>query len=150
MASDEDYAAFLDKANQDPSGGKASAQSSKKAGTKSVDTEVPKVLEQVEEYYTSDADEPFEPVSLKWKGDKLPSADEFGYLIGKDASSISQEDFDPQSSYKAVIDAVKKASDAGLGYFSVELDGTRSEYFVVGVDKKDNRLVGLKALVVQS
>lgn len=74
MASDEDYASFLEKANQDPSGGKASAQSSKKAGTKSVDTEVPKVLGQVDEYYTSDADEPFEPVSLKWKGEKLPSA----------------------------------------------------------------------------
>lgn len=73
MASDEDYASFLDKANQDPSGGKPSTQSTKKASTKSVDTEVPKVLEQVDEYYTSDADEPFEPVSLKWKGDKLPS-----------------------------------------------------------------------------
>lgn len=78
------------------------------------------------------------------------ATDEFGSLIGKDASSISQNDFDPQYSYKAVIDAVKKASDADLGYFSVELDGTRSEYFVVGVDKKDNRLVGLKVLVVQS
>jgi hypothetical protein len=74
MASDEDYASFLDKANQDPSGGKASTQSTKKASTKSVDTEVPKTLEQVEEYYTSDADEPFEPVSLKWEGDDLPSA----------------------------------------------------------------------------
>lgn len=76
--------------------------------------------------------------------------DEFGSLIGKDASSISQDDFDPQSSYKAVIDAVKKASEGDLGYFSVELGGTRSEYFVVGVDKKGIRLVGLKAVVVQS
>lgn len=74
MASDEDYASFLEKANQDPSGGKPSTQSTKKVSTKSVDTEVPKVLEQVDEYYTSDADEPFEPVSLKWKSDKLPSA----------------------------------------------------------------------------
>lgn len=78
------------------------------------------------------------------------AVDEFGSLIGKDASSISQKDFDPQSSYKKVIDAVKKASDGGLGYFSVDLGGTRSEYFVVGVDKKGNRLVGLKAMVVQS
>jgi hypothetical protein len=74
MASDEDYASFLEKANQDPSGGKASAQSSKKASTRSVDTVVPQALEQVEEYYTSDADEPFEPVSLKWQRDDLPSA----------------------------------------------------------------------------
>lgn len=81
MASDEDYAAFLEKANQDPSDGKASAQSGKKPGTKSVDTEVPKALEQVDEYYTSDADEPFEPVSLKWKGDELPSAGMFVFWI---------------------------------------------------------------------
>lgn len=77
MASDEDYASFLDKANQDPAGDKSSTQSTKKASTKSVDTEVPKALEQVDEYYTSDADEPFEPVSLKWKGDELPSAGMF-------------------------------------------------------------------------
>lgn len=80
MASDEDYASFLEKANQDPSGGKPSTQSSKKANTKSVDTGVPKVLEQVDEYYTSDADEPFEPVSLKWKGDKLPTAGMFVFV----------------------------------------------------------------------
>jgi hypothetical protein len=52
--------------------------------------------------------------------------------------------------YKKVIDAVKKASSGALGYFSIELGGTRSEYFVVGVDKRGNRLVGLKAVVVQS
>lgn len=71
MASDEDYAAFLDKANQD-TGTTASAQS-KSFKTKAVDTEVPHVLQQVEEYYISDADEPFEPVSLKWDGDAIPS-----------------------------------------------------------------------------
>jgi len=74
--SDEDYEAFLDKANQDTSGsGPASTTSApeKKVGTKSVDTEVPKPLEAVEAYYTSDADEPFEPVSLQWKGEGLPS-----------------------------------------------------------------------------
>jgi len=150
MASDEDYASFLDKANQDPSEGRASTQSTKKASTKSVNTEVPKALEEVEVYFTSDADEPFEPVSLKWEGDGVPSADELGSLIGKDASSISQKDFDPQNQYKKVIDAVKKAASADLGYFLVELGGTRSEYYVVGVDKKGNRLVGMKAVAVQS
>lgn len=67
--SDSDYAAFLDKANQDT--GSATAQSSKKVGTKSVNTAVPKALEQVEEYYTSDADEPFEPVALEFDGDNI-------------------------------------------------------------------------------
>lgn len=73
MSSDADYASFLDKANQDT--GNAQAQSSelgkKSYGSKSVDTVVPKALEQVEEYYTSDADEPFEPVALKFEGKNI-------------------------------------------------------------------------------
>jgi phage gp45-like len=45
---------------------------------------------------------------------------------------------------------VKKAASADLGYFLVELGGTRSEYYVVGVDKKGSRVVGMKAVAVQS
>lgn len=71
MASDEDYAAFLDKANQDLGGSKPAPTQS--VGTQSVNTDVPKALQQVEEYYVSDADEPFEPVSLKWDGQGIPS-----------------------------------------------------------------------------
>jgi hypothetical protein len=77
MGSDEDYASFLNKANE-RTGGQASTESkTKKASTKAVDTEVPKVLEEVEEYYVSEADEPFEPVSLKWDGDGVPDAGTF-------------------------------------------------------------------------
>lgn len=74
MSSDADYAAFLDKANQDTGAGDVSAQShpSSSVRTKAVNTEVPQTLQAVEEYYVSDADEPFEPVSLKWDGDALP------------------------------------------------------------------------------
>jgi hypothetical protein len=49
-----------------------------------------------------------------------------------------------------VIDAVKGEVDGDLGFFQVELDRTRSEYVVVGVDAKKGRLVGLKALAVES
>jgi hypothetical protein len=70
MSSDADYASFLDKANQDTGGAQQQSSSSAKKsyGTKSVDTAVPKALEQVEEYYVSDADEPFEPVALAYDG----------------------------------------------------------------------------------
>jgi hypothetical protein len=73
MSSDADYAAFLDKANQDTGAGDVSAKASSSARTKAVNTDVPHALQAVEEYYVSDADEPFEPVSLKWDGDGLPS-----------------------------------------------------------------------------
>jgi hypothetical protein len=72
MSSDADYASFLDKANQDTGAAQQQSTSNKKSyGTKSVDTAVPQALEQVEEYYVSDADEPFEPVALKYDGSSI-------------------------------------------------------------------------------
>lgn len=70
--SDDAYSSFLDKASQDTGASKAST-TSKSASTKSVDTEVPATLQSIEQYYTSEADEPFEPVSLKWGGKNMPS-----------------------------------------------------------------------------
>jgi hypothetical protein len=148
MGSDEDYAAFLDKANQDTSGPLAQS-TPKKAGTTSVNTSVPSSLEQVEAYYTSDADEPFEPVSLKWEGDGVLSAEDFSDLIDKKAESISEEDFDPQGQYGEVVKAVKSAGRKDVGFFRVELGGTRTEYWVVSADGK-GKLVGLKAIAVLS
>jgi hypothetical protein len=78
------------------------------------------------------------------------AADEMGELVGKEAKKIGQKDFDPRGQYKSVIDAVKDEVDGELGFFQVELDRTRSEYVVVGVDAKKGRLVGLKALSVES
>lgn len=73
MASDEDYMAFLNKANQDP--GAVSTQETGKVKTKTVDqgSEVPKGIKAAckDAFYVSDADEPFEEVSLKHEG-KLP------------------------------------------------------------------------------
>ena len=73
MASDEDYSNFLDRANQDTGASKASAQPISKLSTKSVDTDIPGPLQEIEQYYTSEADEPFDPVSLKWDGKNMPS-----------------------------------------------------------------------------
>lgn len=80
MASDEDYAAFLEKANADPSAGagKSKTQSSSggKVQLKAVDqgVEVPASLRKATQdaFYVSDADEPFEPVALRFKGKTLP------------------------------------------------------------------------------
>ncbi|KAF2404930.1 hypothetical protein EJ06DRAFT_525500 [Trichodelitschia bisporula] len=148
MGSDEDYAAFLDKANQDT--GYPTEESKGEVRNKAVDTDVPAALLGVEEYYVSEADEPFEPVSLKWSRDVELSEGEFGKLIGDKAEKIKQEDFDSQGEYAKVVDAVGKAGDGKLHFFKVVLDGTRVEYFVVSVDKKGERVVGLKALSIES
>lgn len=70
--SDDAYSSFLDQANQDTGASKASTKS-KSAATKAVDTDVPVTLQKVDQYYTSESDEPFEPVSLKWRGGNMPS-----------------------------------------------------------------------------
>ena len=81
MASDDAYAAFLDKANADLDVGRAPQQgaASSHAQTKLVDSslKLPSSLQSVEEYYVSETDEPFEPVALRWeyaKQGKWPSS----------------------------------------------------------------------------
>lgn len=74
MSSDADYAAFLDKANEDVAPAEQQDLGKKGYGTKSVNVEVPKALESVEEYYVSDADEPFEPVALGFSGDSVSAS----------------------------------------------------------------------------
>jgi len=149
MSSDADYAAFLDKANQDTGSAETKDASQKKSyGTKSVNTAVPKVLEQVEEYYISDSDEPFEPVALEFEGASV-SADDLKKLLGSDSvEEVKGTGFESQ--YKKVIDAVKQAGNGSVKVFRVELEGTRAEYYVVAVDDKEGRIVGLKALAVES
>jgi hypothetical protein len=76
MASDEDYMAFLDKANKDPNEGAAKTQGNGKVELKAVDAgvRVPPGLKKAtsDAFYVSDADEPFVPVCLKFGGKKLP------------------------------------------------------------------------------
>ena len=72
MSSDDAYSNFLDKVNQD-TGAMNAPGHSKTANTKAVDTEVPMTLKAIQQYYTSEADEPFEPVSLRWDGKNMPS-----------------------------------------------------------------------------
>lgn len=69
MSSDDAYTSFLEKANADLNAGRAQPGSDN-ARTETVDTnvQVPQALQIVDAYYISDADEPFEPVALKWDG----------------------------------------------------------------------------------
>lgn len=176
MSSDADYAAFLDKANQDVAPAEQQDLSKKGYGTKSVNTAVPKALESVEEYYVSDADEPFEPVALEFSGDGITagksdatlgepleenlvqqamqtcadaSLDDLKKLLGREkVEEIKDKGFETQ--YTNVFNAVKKAGNGEAKVFRVDLEGTRAEYYVVSVDQEGGKVVGLKALSVES
>ncbi|KAL8666475.1 MAG: hypothetical protein Q9202_001498 [Teloschistes flavicans] len=151
MSSDDAYGSFLEQANQD-TGASDVSTSSKKTTTKAVDTDVPVKLQQVEQYYTSEADEPFEPVSLKWGGNNMPSEKEFAELIGhgSDLSTMNTTEFDPRGRYRDVLQAVEEAGDGKSRIFRTIHGKTRFEYYVVGLDKEHGRVVGVKAQAVES
>lgn len=70
-------------------------------------------------------------------------------LLDEDkVEEVKEKGFETQ--YKNVIDAVKKAGNGEVKVFRVELEGTRAEYYVVSVDKNGGKVVGLKALSVES
>ncbi|KAJ6090499.1 hypothetical protein N7486_009314 [Penicillium sp. IBT 16267x] len=163
MASDDAYMDFLNKANADHSGGqKASTQGAK---TRTVDDslKVPTPLQQVEVYYVSESDEPFEPVVLRFKGaakGEWPSADDLSSLISPDAdisgqiSTLDTSSFDPRNEYTKVLQAVRKAteeSDPDIKVYRVERSSTTVEYYVLALDSAEGgRIVGLVAKSVET
>ncbi|KAI9697272.1 MAG: hypothetical protein M1836_004836 [Candelina mexicana] len=151
MSSDADYAAFLDKANQDTGISTAPAKGDS-ATTKTSSTDIPQNLQEVEQYYVSEADEPFEPMSLKWDRNSLPSDDEFAGLIGHsgEASTVEIKDFDPQGQYKDVIAAVKAAGGHEVKVYRLQISKTRAEYYVVALNSKASKIVGMKAKAVET
>lgn len=164
MASDEDYMAFLDKANEDPSKGTAKSES-KGNDFKATDdgAQIPAAIAEAtkDAFYTSDADEPFLPVCLSWDegGKGLPDEDEFASLIAHPSpSSASIEiqdpaDWDPRGQYSKLLDAVRKASKGSdVRVYRVPKGGAKVEYWLVSTEGKGKgaRLVGVKALAVES
>ncbi|KAJ5273336.1 hypothetical protein N7478_008461 [Penicillium angulare] len=162
MASDDAYMDFLNKANadKDAGAGQAPAQGTQ---TKTVDTsfKLPASLKDVDIYYVSDADEPFEPVLLRWEGaakGEWPSADAFSSLISpnKDISqgisTLSHSSFDPKNQYSEAVEAVRAAaSNSDIKVYRVEITSTKLEYFLVALDESEGgRVIGLKAKAVES
>ncbi|KAK4455475.1 hypothetical protein QBC34DRAFT_460440 [Podospora aff. communis PSN243] len=168
MASDEDYMAFLNKANKDPSEGYEQQATTKNSGREPFKTtdsgvEVPKVLLKVtrDKFYVSDADEPWEAVGLGWDegGRGLPDEEEFATLIGHWAPKEAEieimdpVDWDRNGQYKDVIDAVREAGAGNdVRVYRVGRGGVKAEYWVVTTEGKGKgaKLVGVKALAVES
>ena len=163
MSTDEDYASFLDKANQDTSGG---SSTQKKGGdtqfkaTKATDTDVPVQLKSLgdDEFYTSDTDEPFEGVALKYGGGGDLDEGSFGDLIkhsGK-VEAVNASEWNVKGRYEKVLEAVEEAAGVGredVKAFRVEHGSTRCEYYVVAVGKgkeAKGKVVGVKAKAVES
>ncbi|KAM7185697.1 hypothetical protein V8F33_012256 [Rhypophila sp. PSN 637] len=163
MASDEDYMSFLDKANKDPSEGYAKAETEKDdAGFRATEqgVEIPRAIKQViskgDAFYVSDADEPFQAVALKLGGSGLPDEEEFARLINhpapKEASVeiLDPVDWDRNGQYAEIIDAVRESGEGNdVRVYRVARGGVKAEYWVITATN-DEKLVGVKALAVES
>ena len=79
-------------------------------------------------------------------------SDEFKDLVDhkSEVSTLSTQDFDPKGQYKEVLQVVEKAGDGKARVFRVHHGSTRAEYYVVGLDEKGKKVVGLKAKAVES
>ncbi|EEP81431.1 predicted protein [Uncinocarpus reesii 1704] len=173
MSSDDAYASFLEQANAEPSAQvkQTSKPSPSFHATKTVDENqrIPTVLQDVEQYYISEADETFEPVVLAWDAagqGRWPDNEQFKSLIfsSSDApeleiSTLSLSDFDPRNQYQTVFHAIrtavsgseaKETRDVELQVYRIQHDQTRAEYWVMGLDTSERRLVGMKARAVES
>jgi len=171
MSNDDDYMAFLNKANEDPAKGssgsanKASAAGGKMSQFRTTDSgaSVPAVLKEAtkDAFYTSDADEPFVPVYLAWdeSGKGLPDEEEFASLIDhpdpSNAGITLQDpsDWDTRGQYNNIVDAVTRAGKGNdVKVYRVPRESVKVEYWVVTTEGKGKgaKLVGAKALAVES
>ncbi|KXJ96596.1 hypothetical protein Micbo1qcDRAFT_199393 [Microdochium bolleyi] len=171
MSNDDDYMAFLNKANEDPSKGSSNSASATKSGGgkmaqfKATDSgvQIPSVLRDAtkDAFYVSDADEPFVPVYLAWDeaGKGLPDEEEFASLISHPNPSnagieiLDPSDWDTRGQYSAIVDAVTKAGKGNdVKVYKVPRESVKVEYWVVTTEGKGKgaKLVGVKALAVES
>jgi len=166
MASDEDYAKFLDKANEDPSKGVAKSQKSHPSNVqlKTVDkgVAVPKNIkaktDKEEWIYVTDSDEPFVGVALKLEEPHLPDEVSFAQLINYPFPEIAQKEitihdpteWDRNGQYAEIVDATREACQGNdVRVYRVPRGRSKVEYWLVGVDE-EGMLVGVKALGVES
>ena len=84
----------------------------------------------------------------------LSLAEDLQSLVGAkgDVFIISLKQWDPDSRYGDMVEAIKKAADdAGdVKVYKIEHDKTRLQYYVLSLDAKHSRLVGLKMKAVES
>lgn len=159
MSSDEAYASFLEKADQ-PTGATSSTSQSRAEDSQNLaaqSSDIPPALKSVDETFTSESDEPFVPFAIEYSGSALPNVAEFAKAIKQETGveEIGMEDFDPRGEYKDVVDAVRAAAgyrmDGEVRCFRIE-GGKRTQvfYYIVGLERERGRLVGFRAVSVES
>ena len=158
MASDEDYAAFLDRAAADRQPQQSTQSKVAQPVESKVNTEsLHPALQNIHQHtYISDADEAFEPVSLTRDASRTGAIDakEVAHIAGgkvkeSDVEELSISNFDPRGEYKQVVKQIEGASKGDVKVWKVERGGARLEYWILGVSG-DGHIVGARAKAVES
>ena len=108
-----------------------------------------------DQFYVSDADEEFTPVSLACPSSNLPSADKFKQLVQHpdeqaEVELMGTKEWDPRGQYGDVLKGIEGVSKGEVKVYKVGLGGTRFEYWVLGMGKEGGRVVGVRAAAVES
>ncbi|KAA8893628.1 hypothetical protein FN846DRAFT_978150 [Sphaerosporella brunnea] len=155
MSSDAaDYEAFLKKAQKDYSEGYEPPADTERTATITAEVDPhPAIRALGERFYVSEVDEAFEFISFSWEKELLPTIDEFSDLTGSDSGSIEvlePKDWDHRNEYQDVRDAVATACAGGeVKVYRVQR-GARVTYYVLGVDVKARKIVGVRVKAVES
>ncbi|KAF2229169.1 hypothetical protein EV356DRAFT_456396 [Viridothelium virens] len=155
MSDDTSYISFLEKANADANCTPTDSptENRRRYTTNSITASVPASLYGLPQTYVSDTDSPFEPVSLLWGPQKsLPNSEQLAELIGHkgEVEPVEESDFDPRGQYNDVLEKVKAAGDGKVAVFRVAHGGPRAEYYVVSMEGKKDRVVGVKTVAIES
>lgn len=110
--------------------------------------------------FTSESDEPFQPFTVPYEGSKLPDARGFAEAVRArmdigdwdGVKELEVEEFDPRGEYGEVVEKTREAIEGAgdVKIFTVEAGRSRVVYFVVGLDGERRRLVGVRAVSVES
>lgn len=85
----------------------------------------------------------------------MSTLDEFRHLIGAQdeqrVKKLEPSKWDSRGEYIDVVDAVLWAVSGGaVKVYRVEGSGARVEYFIVGVERGEEEIVGVKVLAIES
>ena len=71
--------------------------------------------------------------------------------LSADMQVMTAEKWDGNGQYKEVVDTVKEAANGGeVKVYAVPRTQVKVEYWVVGVDAEGKKIVGVKALAVET
>ena len=78
--------------------------------------------------------------------------DKFKKLAGCNAEAVAQSaaEFDPRNQYERILSLVKETGNGRAVIFKIQESNTRVIYYIVSLDETGGRLVGLKAMAIES